>query len=1104
MKRQLTLYILVLIARTAIFSASAEIPENWTQRPASPAVVNPPVRSALQEVISLKGKWEFATDPQAAGRDAGWMRAGVAWPNQRAIEVPGCWEAQGVGEPGTSHVWNIKHDSNSYPLRHIYMGSSWYRRSASIPADWQGKRIWLKIGGVRAQGWFWVNGHPVAHAENYCAVNKYDVTDLLTPGKEAAIVVLVRNDLPSRMGQVSSLHRWGGIYRDIEFEATPDTWIDNCRVEGAFDRKAATVHLAVRTVAKDRPQSLTAEIQLRTSEGKPVGKFTREIAFGEKNSVELAWEIPLADFRPWSPEAPNLYLAEVTLRDSDNALHGWTERFGVRKFEVRGDRFLLNDKPFFVRGYGDDYIYPLTLTSPASREEHRKHLKIARQSGFNYVRHHTHTEIPEYYDAADELGIMVQPELPYYGHELTDSFPFDPKRDLLELITHCRRYVSLATYSMGNEGSLGTPLDNELYQMVKQLDPARLAIHQDGGKGNNKDNSDFRPGPLRPWAPGSFACDAPYVAHEYLNLGLKSDPRLEPRFSGPYAPANDLATYEEFLKRVGLSRSWGDACMDAGHRLQQYYQKEGIENARLDSSCDGYCFWTLVDVLVKQRATRKIYAGQGLYNAFHEPKSGGATPDDFHRYNGPTALLMRANWKTATAGDTANVPLWISHFGDADLKGGALDWTLSADGKTLASGTLGQLNVATGDTRELGIAKITIPELSKPVHAVLEAKIKDSAVHNRWDVWLFPKRAAVDGKGMAASADLYPVLATRYPGIARAGTPEGDVAKVLVTSAGAAADIKAGRRIVLLELDDPNPNVKLEWWWIGDQAGTAIAKHPVFGDFPHSGFLSPLWFEIAKHSSVLQPDDIYRKSEPLMVGEGILGYSFYLSQARVGNARLLRADGLDLVGSKAPESLHLLDQILGYARSEAFVPRSTLDPTGVLSRWEKRQSLLADLSQMNGWSRTVKAEEKLGFPGQGNISTLKLQPGKNELEWETLPVSSEDKGETVTFHWKHGAQIGEWSRAADPRQTMVLHFNGKPLLKFGLDVSDLEWTVSDGGAALRYRGVAITKRSSTGLMSLTVPRSLLVDGRPNSIRLVGDTHTELSLWNGVIETNSAK
>ena len=57
--------------------------------------------------------------------------------------------------------------------------------------------------------------------------------------------MLVKNDVPSRKGLFSAMHRWGGIYRDVEFEATPQTFIDDAGVRGLFDEKAAEVHVAV-------------------------------------------------------------------------------------------------------------------------------------------------------------------------------------------------------------------------------------------------------------------------------------------------------------------------------------------------------------------------------------------------------------------------------------------------------------------------------------------------------------------------------------------------------------------------------------------------------------------------------------------------------------------------------------------------------------------------------------------------------------------------------------------------------------------------------------------------------------------------------------------
>lgn len=79
-------------------------------------------------------------------------------------------------------------------------------------------------------------------------------------------------------------------------------------------------------------------------------------------------------------------------------------------------------------------------------------------------------------------------------------------------------------------------------------------------------------------------------------------------------------------------------------------------------------------------------------------------------------------------------------------------------------------------------------------------------VSNRWDFWFFPKRETKNGSDLAATRRLYPALATRFPGLARAETPEGDAAKILVASVGdpeALAALKAGRRVVLLDRNIP-------------------------------------------------------------------------------------------------------------------------------------------------------------------------------------------------------------------------------------------------------------------------------------------------------------
>ena len=921
---------LAAICLTLCFTTTpfAQEADHWGKCPASPAVVNPVIVSPLQEIVSLRGEWDFQIDPDHWGQfSLGGQWSDPGWAGARKINVPGCWAAQGVGGPGMSQHWGLP-DNIARPLDHIYMGDARYRRIVDIPADWAGKRIWLKVGGVRTEARLSIDKKRVAHLNTYCGSYKYDITDYVTPGKKAEIAASVRNDTPSRKGCMAAFHRFGGFYRDIEIEATPVTRIDDVWVRGDLDKKTAILNAAIRS-ATDKPlRDLTLEVDVKSQYGAVATTLKQPVTLDERGNADLKCEMRLDPFMPWSPETPNLYVADVRLCAAGKPIHGWAERFGVRKLEVRGKRFFLNDKPFFIRGFGDDYIYPLTLISPVDRDEHRKHLAAARKAGFNYVRHHTHCENPEFFEAADELGILIQPELPYYHHLTPEGFRFDPFQDIKELYRHYRRYVSFASYSTGNEGLLGSPIDVQLYQWAKKTDPDRLFQHQDGGC-NTKDNCDYYtpnsygfPTSINPWKPGTFdMLDKPFVAHEYLNLGIKMDPRLEPKFTGAIPSPRKLKDYDQSLKAAGLDRRWGDACLDAAHALQAYYQKKGLEQARLDPACDGYSFWTIVDVMVQQAGT---YSGQGFLNAFWEEKQGGLKLDEFKRFNGPMVILCKpenAN-PVAVSGEVRKNVLWLSHFGAEALRQAKLTWALIAGETILADGSTAAFDADAGDVKPVGDCTFTIPEITKPLHAQLVVKLDGTAIENRWDLWLFPKRERKTVTGIAATEDLFEMLGKRYAGIVKAGTPEAEKSAIVIGSWDHPALIaanKAGKRAIMIGPAAGPPNIKLGWWSLGNQVGTTFADHPAFGDFPKSKSISPLWFRLIKQGVALPLDPKYGKVEHLSVGEGKSQYFMYIGRRKNDKGPgILMTYGMDIL-APTPEGEYLLDAMLDYAQSDAFV-----------------------------------------------------------------------------------------------------------------------------------------------------------------------------------------
>ena len=284
---------------------------------ATPAVVNPVIASPLRETISLDGDWNFAIDPQNKGQNwiKKWFSPEHAMPDQLPIKVPGCWETQGIGGPGMSNPVSV--ETAFRQLRNAYTGTGWYKKRIMIPENWAGKHIWLKVGGVNAQGWFWVNGTYLMHLANYCGTYKYDITDMVTPGSEAVIAAKVRNDVPSGKGLFNWIRRFGGLHRSVEIDATNNIFIDYAYVDGDLDNKKATVRVKLRSMKTADTASTSCQIQVvaSTLSGEKAGQATSTVSLKENETVDISIEVPLEPFNTWSPESPNLYKMEIILVD---------------------------------------------------------------------------------------------------------------------------------------------------------------------------------------------------------------------------------------------------------------------------------------------------------------------------------------------------------------------------------------------------------------------------------------------------------------------------------------------------------------------------------------------------------------------------------------------------------------------------------------------------------------------------------------------------------------------------------------------------------------------------------------------------------------------
>ena len=945
---------LTFLAATAAFG-KGYVP--WSGREPHPAVVNPVCGNEPGTVLSLDGEWTFAAFPHAADRYQFFRRTEYqkTWKDERKIQVPGSWQTQGVGEaaPEPGRVCYGGRDK-AFPLKHVFYGNCFYRRTFEVPSAWAGKRIWLRIGGVGNQGWFWVNDMPVAHVFDYCATRKYEITDLVKPGETAKIVAEVTNAGASKRGTAESCDCWGGLLRSVELEATPQTFVDDAWARGDFDLRRAQVKVVIG-----------GEVEKRGGGGQRNDTFSlRATVDGETAQIPLSistsslhLEVPLRNFRPWSPERPNLYTATVELVSNGRVVQTRKERFGVRKFEVRGKDFFLNGKPFFFRGCGFHEIEPVKGYFQPDRTYCREKIGMARKAGFNVARLHTRCEWPEFFEAADELGLMLQPELPYYGDFVERENPFEPLEDAKELWENYRRHPSFAIYCGGNEGSYGPTLGKLFYKTVKEMDPDRLVVEQDtqqqpfwkrtpDPKGRDEwrgvrvsgaealaqydveGTDDFVPFPMRIWPRGLYDPPKPLVAHEYLNLSVKADTRLEPRFVGAWDHPVRRSVRGDWLKRFGLDHAHGDRLQDAQHALQATWQKIGIESARKDPLCDGYYFWSLIDCTFANEigwtgqldTEDPAFMGQGLYSPFCEEKTGGQTASGFATFNSPTGVFVDATPTNLqlVAGARFAFDVLFANYGEAAYADATANWKIvGPDGATLASGVKSVGRQELGAVRTVASFEPVAPAVATATAAKLVVTVASSegSTTSSWPCWLFPARAKRDGRDLCVVGTCRPAFAAAFDGL----LPEAQAAaaKVVVADFGSPAvdaALKRGQSVIEIGGQDGAPNVELGWWFLSGIVGAIFeTADPLLRYLPESKVLSTLHFRLFKKGLRL-PVSGFANADLVAVSEEGKGCFAHLgARADRRGGRHVFAYGL-AIDPALPESLALVDGLVDRAR----------------------------------------------------------------------------------------------------------------------------------------------------------------------------------------------
>jgi beta-galactosidase/beta-glucuronidase len=440
------------------------------------STLHPRPRVTRPEWVDLNGTWQFAYDDADVGLLERWQDNPGKFDRQIAVPFPPESEMSGIGETGFHPVL-------------------WYRRSFTAPAG--AGRLLLHFGAVDYRASVWVNGELVATHEGGHTPFSADITANLEAGAEQVVVVRAE-DQPRDVTQPRGKQDWqekphaiwynrtSGIWQTVWLEQVPRTYIADFQLVPDLSDGSVKVEATLNT-------HFAGRLQVRLTARGAVLAEQSVLIDGDR--IETRLLIPAAangvhrNDLYWTPDNPNLIDVTATLLGDDaRPIDSIESYFGLRSVGIANGRFLLNDRPVFVRSVLEQGYWPKSHLAAPSAEALKREVELIKSLGFNAVRIHQKIEDPRFLYWADHLGLMV------WG-EIANAYEFNAQvvdrltREWLSAVKRDRSHPSIVTWVPINESwgvsDIAVRRDQQdfatsLYYLTKAIDPTRPVISNEG------------------------------------------------------------------------------------------------------------------------------------------------------------------------------------------------------------------------------------------------------------------------------------------------------------------------------------------------------------------------------------------------------------------------------------------------------------------------------------------------------------------------------------------------------------------------------------------------------------------------------------------------
>lgn len=602
---------------------------------------------------------------------------------------------------------------------------------------------------------------------------------------------------------------WNGILGECSMYTRPQNFIDSLRVYPRAVKKEeknkaggylldVCVELApgAKEIYKDTKIVLQSEAlaagelentQMLTEIISCSGEELAEAGTDKQENAKIVeiWfhNLPLRkNVKLWDEDEGNLYEVVATLdcgmpaEDGGDSTDEYRTCFGIRSFGDNGSgRLALNGRAIFLRGEANCAEYPETGHTPMTIPEWKEILLKYRSYGINCVRFHSHCEPEAAFAAADELGMLLQPELSHWDPK--DAFGTEEsyryyRAELVDLLKTYANHPSFVMLTLGNELQAqdeGRERMRELVRTAKRMDPTRLYANGSNafyGEEGCDPESDFYTSQsckdvvIR----GTFSGMRGYLNENYPSTDRTYDEAMaeirkeyqKPVFSfevGQFEVLPDFEELESFhgisdpvnlkliKKRVeerGLLPTW-EKYVEATGELSRLAYREEIEAAMRTRELSG------ISLLGLQDFPGQGTALVGMMNSHLEPKPYPfARPERFREFFTESRIFVKMPRYTHEEGEHLTAEVEVANFGKESITG-ELGWTLGYRDCAVNSGR-GELRCGRADRQKncppgtyTSLGRLDIPLEVKGVSAALILTVSIGDCTSTYPVWVYQK-----------------------------------------------------------------------------------------------------------------------------------------------------------------------------------------------------------------------------------------------------------------------------------------------------------------------------------------------------------------------------